>query len=151
MDLIPIAKLLPGIQSGHIRAIVMVKWPYSSSRREMAVILAEPSLRLRRANGQVKARFTNASALSLTMADITVGDEMLLSLQGAAAEWKSEDEKLERGIGLELRYTNSVALRVLRNGVEVVSQNTIVDAGMLAISQHPRPCTSEVRTIAGCQ
>ncbi|RYO47998.1 hypothetical protein AA0116_g12823 [Alternaria tenuissima] len=75
------------------------------------------------------------------MADITVGDEMVLSLQGAAAEWKSEDEKLERGIGLELRYTNSVALRVLRNGVEVVNQNAIVDAGMLAISQHPRPCT----------
>lgn len=151
MDPIPIAKLLPGIQSGYIRAIVMVKWPYSSSRREMAVILAEPSLRLRRANGQVKARFTNASALSLAMADIMVGDKMLLSLQGAEAEWKSEAEKLERGIGLELCYTNNVAVRVLRNGVEVVNQNTIVDAGMVAISQQPRLCTLEVRTMAGCQ
>jgi hypothetical protein len=117
----------------------------------MAVILAEPSLRLRRANGQVKARFTNTSALSLAMADITVGDEMLLSLQGAEAEWKSEAEKLERGIRLELRYTKNVAVRVLRNGVEVVSQNTIVDAGMVAISQQPRPCASEVRTMAGCR
>lgn len=152
MHPIPIAKLCPdNIQSGHISAIVMVKWPYSSARHEMAVILAEPSLRLRRANGQVKVRFTNIGALSLAMADITVGDEMQLSLQGAVAEWKSEAEKLERAITFELCYTKDVAVRVLRNGVEVFNLNTHVDAGMVPVSQHPRPCTSEIRTTAGCK
>lgn len=144
MDFIPIAKLFPGIRSGNIRAVVMVKWPYSFSQREVAVILAEPSLRLRRANGQVKARFTNDCALSLAMADVTVGDEMLLSLQGAVAERKSEVEKLERGIGLELCYTKGVAVRVLRNGVEVVNLNTIVGAGMMADLQQPQDHVSEM-------
>ncbi|KAJ6267459.1 hypothetical protein PSV08DRAFT_355028 [Bipolaris maydis] len=127
MDLIPIAEISPNIPSGQIRAIVMIKWPYSTSRNEMAVVLAEPSLRLRRVNGQVKVRFTNSSALSLAMTDITIGDEVLLSLQGAVVEWKSQIEKIKRGVGFGLCYTKDVVVRVLRNGVEIAAINTSVD------------------------
>ena len=111
----------------------MVKWPYSSSRHEMAVILAAPSLRLRRAKGHVKVRFTNVGDLSLAIANIIIGDEMFLSLQGAVANWESEAEKLERGMGFELCYTKDVTVRVLREGAEVVNLNTH-DAGMAAVS-----------------
>ena len=119
------------IPPGYISAIVMVKWPYSSSRHEMALILAEPSLRLRRENGQVKVRFTGVGGLALAKAHIAVGDEMLLSLQGAVAEEKSGTQKLERGLGFELRYARGVAMRVLRNGVEVFSLNALADASVI--------------------
>jgi hypothetical protein len=152
MHPIPIADLCrDDIQPGYITAIVMVKWPYSSARNEMAVILAEPSLRLRRANGQVKARFTGAGGLALDKAHIAVGDEMLLSLQDAVAEERSGTEKLERGLGFELCYAKGAAMRVLRNGVEVFSLNALADGGMVPLPEQPRPCTPEAPTIAGPQ
>ena len=82
----------------------MVKWPYSSSRHEMAVILAEPSLRLRRAKGHVKVRFTNVGDLSLAIANIIIGDEMFLSLQGAVVLQLSAQvlaRQSKAGLGLE--------------------------------------------------
>jgi hypothetical protein len=95
----------------------------------MAVILAEPSLKLRRANGQVKVRFTNTNnTLDPTTADIKVGDEILLGLQGVVAEQKRPAEDPERGVELELHYTKGVTVRVIRNAV---SLNTAANADMV--------------------
>ncbi|KAI0570355.1 hypothetical protein Alg130_11261 [Pyrenophora tritici-repentis] len=56
MDYAPIADLRPDLfrlESKWVKAIVMVKWPYSSLKHELAVILAEPELRLRAKNEPV--------------------------------------------------------------------------------------------------
>lgn len=131
MDPVLIADLCrDNIQPGYISAIVMVKWPYSSARQEMALILAEPSLRLRRANGQVKVRFTGAGALTLAMADVAVGDRVQLNLQGAVAKSRSEPKQLQGGIAFELCYTEIMALWMLPNGDPILSLEPNVDTDL---------------------
>lgn len=152
MHSIPIVSLYrDNIQPNYISAIVMVKWPYSSKSHKMAVILAERSLRLRRANGQVKVRFTGADALTLAMADITIGDEMRLRLEGAVVKSRSDAEQLRGGTTFELCYTEAVAVQVLRDGVEVFNLNTNVDTGVVLDSQRLSLHTSAIRKMMGCQ
>lgn len=95
-------------------------------------------------------RFADVIALSLAIADTTVGDEMLLSLQGSIANSDGATERLERGMGLELCYTTDVVICVLCDGFEVVNRNNHVDGGMFPVSQQLQYCTRIVHATTGC-
>jgi hypothetical protein len=130
MPFVSIGNLVPGLTTGYLKAIVMIKWPYRASLRDMAVVLAEPDLKLRRADGQVKVCFSDACALSLSTASITIGDEVLLSLQGVEIK---KAVKLNRGIDLEMHYVDRLSIQVLRNGVRVFNHKTAGDIDLAAL------------------
>ncbi|OCL02115.1 hypothetical protein AOQ84DRAFT_443578 [Glonium stellatum] len=86
MERIPIAELAPSLPSPDtkvIKAVVTLLWPYSSSTRQCALLLADPDFRLRRRRGQVRVRFSGPAGRALGNSGIGIGDEVILSLQGA--------------------------------------------------------------------
>jgi hypothetical protein len=86
LDFSPINQLSPAsipIESKSIRATVSLLWPYSSSTQQVALLLAEPDFRLRKKQGQIRVQFSGPSAQALARSRVGIGDEVLLSLQGA--------------------------------------------------------------------
>ncbi|KAF3000103.1 hypothetical protein E8E13_003515 [Curvularia kusanoi] len=118
---------LHAIESKQIKAVVTLIWPYSSSQRQFALLLAEPDFRLRRNKGQVRARFTSTSARVLATTGVGIGDEVLLSLHGAQFVQDGAVSTPGKSIDWELVYTQTVAISVRRNGAEIASLD-IVDA-----------------------
>lgn len=104
---------LPHVFSKYIKAVITLKWPYSSSNKTVALLLAEPDFRLRRLRGQVRVQFTGSSAKALARADIGSGDEVILSLCGA--EWIKDDQQVRtpgKGVDWELRFRERLILQV---------------------------------------
>ena len=66
-----------------ILGVVTLLWPYSSSTRRAAILLAEPDFRLRKSKGQVRIQFAGAAAEAIAQSRISSGDEVRLSLRGA--------------------------------------------------------------------
>ncbi|CAA9962931.1 Telo-bind multi-domain protein [Pyrenophora teres f. maculata] len=119
MDQLHIPELnpeLPGIETKHFRAKVTLIWPYSSSARQFALLLVEPDLRLRRKNGQVRARFSGSSAKAIATTGVGIGDEVVLSLQGAQFVQEGVVSTPGKSIDWELSYTHTVVAQVYRNG-----------------------------------
>lgn len=86
MERIPIAELAPSLPSPDtkvIKAVVTLLWPYSSSTRQCALLLADPDFRLRHRRGQVRVRFSGPAGRALGNSGIGIGDEVILALQGA--------------------------------------------------------------------
>ncbi|KAI4951904.1 hypothetical protein J4E91_003365 [Alternaria rosae] len=130
MDHAHISELSPelaAIESKQFRATVTLIWPYSSSTRQFALLLAEPELRLRRKNGQVRARFSGASAKAIATAGVGIGDEVVLSLRGAEFVKEGAVSTPGKSIEWELSYTQTVVIRVYRNGSETANLE-LVDA-----------------------
>lgn len=130
MEQTPIAQLspeLPSVESQHFRAIVTLIWPYSSSARQLALLLAEPDLRLRRRNGQVRARFSGASAKAIATTGVGIGDEVVLSLRGAQFVTEGAISTPGKSIDWELEYVQTVVIRIYRNGEETANIE-LVDA-----------------------
>ncbi|KAK4138751.1 hypothetical protein BT67DRAFT_476935 [Trichocladium antarcticum] len=87
----PIAQLnpeLPDQASRVVRGQVGITWPYNSVTKTAAFLLAEPDVRLRRANGQVRVELHGPSAQAAHECGIGAGDELLLSLDGV--EWAKD-------------------------------------------------------------
>jgi hypothetical protein len=124
MDPTPIAELDPELlerDSRHFTAAVTLIWPYSSSQRQFALLLAEPDFRLRRKKGQVRARFSGSSARALATTGVGIGDEVVLSLRGAQFVKEGAVSTPGRSIDWELEYTQTVAVRILRDGNEIAN------------------------------
>jgi hypothetical protein len=86
MERIPIAQLTPqllSLESKQIHGLVTLLWPYSSSTRQCAVLIAEPDFRLRRKKGQVRVRFSGASARAVAESGIGIGDAVTLEFHGS--------------------------------------------------------------------
>jgi hypothetical protein len=84
----------------HIRAVVALVWPYSSSTRALSLLLAEPDVRLRKRKGQVKVTFYGPSAEAVAKGRIGIGDTVQLGLEGA--QWiQSSDEVATPGKKIE--------------------------------------------------
>lgn len=134
---------LPAIESKHFRATATLIWPYSSSARQFALLLAEPDVRLRRKNGQVRARFSGASAKAVATTGVGIGDEVVLSLRGAEFVKEGAVSTPGRSIEWELSYVHTVTMRVYRNGVETASLE-LVDVAPSPVSASParRPSTA---------
>ncbi|KAK4501753.1 hypothetical protein PRZ48_007562 [Zasmidium cellare] len=121
---IPINALSPSEAppaSKSIRAIVSLLWPYSSSTKQCALLLADPDFRLRNRKGQVRVRFTGPSAEAIAKGRIGIGDELVLELRGA--QWTGEQTRVAtpgKSVEGELVYGGQLALKVSKkaNGEE---------------------------------
>ncbi|EDU43890.1 Telo-bind domain containing protein [Pyrenophora tritici-repentis] len=146
MDQLHIAELnpeLPGIETKHFRAKVTLIWPYSSSARQFALLLVEPDLRLRRKNGQVRARFSGPSAKAIATTGVGIGDEVVLSLQGSQFVREGVVSTPGKSIDWEISYTNTVVAQVCRNGVETANLE-LVD-----VAPTPAPASPVRRVSSG--
>lgn len=127
MEHVRIRELRPdlhALETKQIRAVVTLIWPYSPSQRQFALLLAEPDIRLRRNKGQVRARFSSTSARVLATTGVGIGDEVLLSLQGAQFV-QGHVSTPGKSIDWELAYTQTVAVSVWRNGAEIASLDIV--------------------------
>jgi hypothetical protein len=121
-----IAELTPELaarHTKHFKAAVSLLWPYSSSQREFALLLAEPDFRLRCETGQVRARFTGSSARALATTGVRIGDKVVLSLSGAQFVQEGIVSTPGRSIDWELEYSQTVVVYVYRNGSEIANLN----------------------------
>ncbi|KAH7413714.1 hypothetical protein DE146DRAFT_682915 [Phaeosphaeria sp. MPI-PUGE-AT-0046c] len=148
MDATPIAELhpeLPARDSKTFKAAVTLIWPYSSSQRQFALLLAEPDFRLRRKKGQVRARFSGSSARALATTGVGIGDEVVLSLRGAKFLQEDTVSTPGRSIDWELEYTQNVSVQVFRHGHEIAIME-LVDAAPTPAPRSPRRQSNIVPT-----
>ncbi|KAJ8108810.1 hypothetical protein OPT61_g7909 [Boeremia exigua] len=139
MEHVHIAALRPNLdalESKQIKAVVTLIWPYSSSQRQFALLLAEPDLRLRRKRGQVRARFSSTSARALAATGVGIGDDVVLSLHGAQFLQDGAVSTPGKSIDWELAYTQTLAVSVRRDGVEIASLE-LVDAALTPAPRSP--------------
>ncbi|KAF1918909.1 hypothetical protein BDU57DRAFT_468374 [Ampelomyces quisqualis] len=139
MDFAHIAELtpeLPARNTKQFKAAVTLIWPWSSSQRQFALLLAEPDFRLRRKKGQVRARFSGSSAKALATTGVGIGDEVVLSLRGAQFVQEGTVSTPGRSIDWELEYTQTVAVQVFRHGKEIANLD-IVDAAPTPAPRSP--------------
>ncbi|KAI7477757.1 hypothetical protein KC351_g8665 [Hortaea werneckii] len=122
-ETVPIQSLAPDAElpsSGAIRAVVTLAWPFSSSTRQCALLLADPDFRLRTRKGQVRVRFTGPSAEAVAKSRIGIGDEITLRLGGAT--WAEPKEGAIRTPGKsvdgELVFARQLGLKVARDSGE---------------------------------
>ena len=113
---LPLASLEPGVLptgGSQIAAIVTLVWPYSSSTRTTALLLAEPDFRLRRKKGQIRVNFTGPSAQKVGSSAIGIGDSVRLDLAGSQWQPSASDVSTPgRSVGGELMYHNRLSLNV---------------------------------------
>jgi hypothetical protein len=116
MECLPIAELkpeLPNLPTKQFKAIITLLWPYSSSTRQCALLLAEPDFRLRRKKGQVRVRFTGASAKAIAESGAGIGDEMIIGL--GAVQFVPQETGIStpgKSIDWELSYSHTLDARV---------------------------------------
>lgn len=100
-----------------IRGIITLSWPYSSSTRRCALLIADPDFRLRHRKGQVRIQFTGACAEAVAKSRVGIGDEVLLQLDGA--RWGQDTEATRtpgKSVEGELMFGRKLNLTV--SGVE---------------------------------
>ncbi|KAF2826979.1 hypothetical protein CC86DRAFT_455561, partial [Ophiobolus disseminans] len=139
MALIHIAGLDPELadrDSKQFKAAVTLIWPYSSSQREFALLLAEPEFRLRRKKGQVRARFTGSSAKALATTGVGIGDVVVLGVRGAHFVQEGTVSTPGRSIDWELEYAQTVVVQVFRDGTEIANLD-LVDAAPTPAPRSP--------------
>ncbi|KAI6854998.1 hypothetical protein KC343_g1435 [Hortaea werneckii] len=122
-ETVPIQTLAPDAElpsNAAIRAVVTLAWPFSSSTRQCALLLADPDFRLRTRKGQVRVRFTGPSAEAVAKSRIGIGDEITLRLGGAT--WAEPKEGAIRTPGKsvdgELVFARQLGLKVARDSGE---------------------------------
>ncbi|KXT12272.1 hypothetical protein AC579_2042 [Pseudocercospora musae] len=113
-----------------IRAKISLIWPYSSSTKQCALLLADPDFRLRNDRGQVRVRFTGASATAVAQGKVSIGDELLLELHGAT--WAAEASNVNtpgKSVEGELVYRGELGLQVVRKAgaTEDIDQRIVVN------------------------
>lgn len=116
MEVLPIAVLTPelaNLESKEFRAIVTLIWPFSSSTRQCALLLAETDFRLRRNKGQVRVRFTGPSARAIAETGVGIGDEVIIGLRGAQFVQEEADVRTPgKSIDWELSYSQTLIAQV---------------------------------------
>jgi hypothetical protein len=129
MERIAIAAVAPTLDSAEskaIHAVVTLLWPYSSSTRQCALLLADPDFRLRRKQGQVRVRFSGASATAIAKSGIGIGDEVTLGLQGALfLEGVGDARTPGKSVDWELGYGRRLVIEVcsleIRDGQQLTT------------------------------
>lgn len=124
MERIPIAELapsLPSLDTKVIKAVVTLLWPYSSSTRQCALLLADPDFRLRRRRGQVRVRFSGPAGRALGNSGIGIGDEVILALQGAQYINDVGDVRTPgKSVEWELSFQQRLVTQIFRDGQGLV-------------------------------
>ncbi|KAI9685208.1 MAG: hypothetical protein M1822_004795 [Bathelium mastoideum] len=126
MDVVPIATLtplLPSLETKSFRGVVTLVWPYSSSTRQFALLVAEQDFRLRRQKGQVRVQFHGASAKAVAKSGVGIADVVTASLEGA--QWiQEEGEQVNtpgKSVDWELRYGQRLVLQAWREDEQVAN------------------------------
>ncbi|KAF2816324.1 uncharacterized protein BDZ99DRAFT_494165 [Mytilinidion resinicola] len=117
-----VAPTLPSPETKVIHAVVTLLWPYSSSTKQCALLLADPDFRLRHRQGQVRVRFSGPSATTIAQSGIGIGDEVTLGLLGA--RFIEDDGGIQtpgKSVDWELGYGRRVVLEITREGKELSS------------------------------
>ncbi|KAH0559330.1 hypothetical protein GP486_004156 [Trichoglossum hirsutum] len=137
-SLLPIAQLDP-LLSSHpsrsIRAVVTLIWPYSSSKRSISFLLAEPDFRLRRNRGQVRVHFHGSAAKAVSRCGVVSGDVVSLGLEGA--EWLRAEAVATPGKGID--WDLSFAERLLMELSGEARQSAVLDIDHPTPSPEPEP------------
>ncbi|GME66321.1 Telomere end binding protein [Neofusicoccum parvum] len=120
---IPIATLHPSLptpSTKSITAVVTILWPYSSSTRTCALLLAEPDFRLRRRRGQVRVQFFGDAAYAVATSQLGIGDKVGLKLGGVQWLQSSGEEEVVRtpgkSVDWELGFRDRLQMLVTRDG-----------------------------------
>ena len=118
---VSIAELQPSCSSTKgIRSGVALLWPYSTSKKSLTLLLAEPDFRLRRKNGQVRVEFHGSSAKAVARSGLCTGDEVVLSLEGAG--WSRDEAEVRtagKGVDWKLTFGERVRVQVGRRSAQV--------------------------------
>jgi hypothetical protein len=136
-DEIPISALhprLPELNSKRFKATVVLIWPYSPSASQFALLLADPDLRSRHKQGHVRVRFLGSSAKAVAATGVTIGDDMVISLQGATFTKQAMNKTLGENIDWELSYTHTVVLQALRNSDPLANLDIVQTAQVSALT-----------------
>lgn len=114
---IPIAQINPAfdqLAGSSIRATVTLVWPYSSSTKSFSVLLAEPDVRLRRTNGQVKVTFHALVAERIAETHVGIGDEVVLGLSGCRLEENgTATQTPSRYVAWDVHFDDRVHIEVI--------------------------------------
>ncbi|KAL6251592.1 hypothetical protein RBB50_001802 [Rhinocladiella similis] len=134
-DQISVADLNPNLtgNSSYILASVALVWPYSSSTRTLALLLADSESRARKPRGQVKVIFHDGSAREVAKTKVGIGDLVRLSLVGC--KWQETAETIStpgKKISWDLEFRAQVAAEILRDNAEVTTVNYTAPEGHLA-------------------
>jgi hypothetical protein len=132
MEIVPISHLGPSLwypETRRIKAIVTLIWPYSSSTKSVALLLAEPDFRLRFKRGQVRVQFRGPSAAALARTKIGSGDEIFLHLDGV--QWIEADPGITtpgKSIDTELLFKRRLVCQVgLVKKITIRQKNTVAE------------------------
>ncbi|KAF7502697.1 hypothetical protein GJ744_005261 [Endocarpon pusillum] len=131
-----ITELSPAISdqaSRFVDGVISLIWPYSSSTRSMAVLLADPDFRTRRAKGQTKVTFHGEIAVAVANSHVGIGDAVHLSLGGAQWAQSSEDVSVVGNrADWDLEYVGQVFMEIQRGMIPLA----VVDVSPLPESLH---------------
>ncbi|KLJ12153.1 hypothetical protein EMPG_09581 [Blastomyces silverae] len=123
----PLAQLSPSLdhlKERHIRAVVILLWPYSSYTKQFSLLISEPDFRLRDRQGQVRVSFRDASAEAVAKSQVGIGDTVVLSLDGA--RWQNQDADIStpgKSIDWDLSFSKRLLLEVYRDSKLLTTVN----------------------------
>ncbi|OJD14963.1 hypothetical protein AJ78_04746 [Emergomyces pasteurianus Ep9510] len=153
----PLAQLSPSLDSHeerHIRAIVILLWPYSSCTKQFSLLLAEPDFRLRDRKGQVRVSFRDVSAEAVAKSQVGIGDIVVLSLDGA--RWQNHDAEIStpgKGVDWDITFSSHLLLEVYRDSelfttvkVEAPCHERQYFDGNIPATPHRSPSTPQPHT-----
>ncbi len=149
-DPVSIADLspVPANSSSHILANVALVWPYSSSTGTLALLLADPDIRARKARGQVKVVFRDGSAREVARTKVGIGDTIRLALVGC--EWEETGETVStpgKKIDWDLEFKSRVIIQVSRDDAVIASLNYTAPEDDIPTTNGPLEILSTLRDI----
>jgi hypothetical protein len=99
-----------------ISGVVTLLWPFSSSQRRAALLLAEPDFRLRNAKGQVRVQLQGPAAAAVARAQVAIGDDVVLRLARARFVAREELRGFTgtpgKSVEVELLYRDAIVAEV---------------------------------------
>ncbi|KIW44264.1 uncharacterized protein PV06_05286 [Exophiala oligosperma] len=123
---ISIASLSPTTTgaASYILASVALVWPYSSSTRTLALLLADSDIPVRKPRGQVKVIFHDGSAREVAKTKVGIGDLLHLGLAGC--KWQENKDNIStpgKKISWNLVFQGQVTAEILRDNAEATTIN----------------------------
>ncbi|KAF8460672.1 hypothetical protein BDZ91DRAFT_851479 [Kalaharituber pfeilii] len=115
-EVCPLASLTPekGAEGVFVKAVVSLIWPYSPSSSTMRLVLSEEDFRLRGNKGQLRVSFHGACAKQLATRNISIGDKLIFSTEGA--RFRKLEKGLARDVPWSLRYDNRLSIKFESKG-----------------------------------
>lgn len=113
---VPIAQLSPDLDNlagKSFLANVVLVWPYSSSAKSFSLLLVEPDVLLRHAQGQIKVTFHGRVAEKIAESHVGIGATICLALKDCKFLNNAELQQAPgRCVAWEAHFENGVSLEV---------------------------------------